>query len=138
MFLNPAEKMGLKPNKEDTGQTLGKYGFGPGCYFVLPILGPTTARDSIGLIADTFIDPFAHVTIRENELLSSSGNSLDYYTVKGATAVDFRADNDTNLNNLEKNSLDLYSAYKSLYLQDRENKIKNSIGDQDEWSNLDN
>ena len=33
------------------GQTLGSYGFGPGCYFVLPVLGPTTARDSIGLVA---------------------------------------------------------------------------------------
>ena len=38
-FINPAEKLGLKPNKEDVGQTLGAYGFGPGCYFVLPILG---------------------------------------------------------------------------------------------------
>ena len=137
-FLNPAEKIGLKPNKEDVGQTLGTYGFGPGCYFVLPILGPTTARDTVGLIADTLVDPFAHITIHENELLSSSGNALDYYTVKGATAVDFRADNDANFNNLEKNSIDLYSALKSLYLQNRENKIKNSTEDQDDWSNLDN
>ena len=60
-FLNPAEKIGLKPHKEDVGQTLGSYGIGPGCYFVLPILGPTTARDSMGLLADSFIDPFAHV-----------------------------------------------------------------------------
>ena len=137
-FLNPAEKMGLKPHKEDVGQTLGAYGFGPGCYFVLPILGPTTARDSIGLIADTFVDPFAHVTLRENELLGSSGNSLDYYSVKGVNAVDFRADNDRNFESLEKNSIDLYSSLKSIYLQDRENKIKNSVKDEDEWGDLDN
>ena len=137
-FLNPAEKIGLKPNKEDVGQTLGSYGVGPGCYFVLPVLGPTTARDSFGLLADTFIDPFAHVTIREKELFNTSGNSLDYFTVKGTSAVDFRADNDKNLQSLEKNSLDLYSSLKSIYLQDRENKIKNSIEDQDEWGNLDN
>ncbi len=136
-FLNPAEKIGLNPHKEDVGQTLGAYGIGPGCYFVLPILGPTTARDSIGLLADTFVDPFAHVTIRENELLSSSGNSLDYFSVKGTTAVDFRADNDKNLESLEKNSLDLYSSFKSVYLQDRENKIKNSTSDQDDWGSLD-
>ena len=37
-FLNPAEKMGLKPHKEDVGQTLGTYGIGSGCYFVLPFL----------------------------------------------------------------------------------------------------
>ena len=135
--LNPAEKMGLKPHKEDVGQTLGTYGVGPGCYLVLPILGPSTARDSFGLLADTFVDPFAHVTIRENELLGISGNDLDYFSVKGVTAVDFRADNDQNFESLEKNSLDLYSSLKSVYLQSRENKIRNSIEDEDEWGNLD-
>ena len=59
-LFNPAEKIGLKPHKEDVGQTLGSYGFGPGCYLVLPVLGPSTARDTLGLIADTFVDPFAH------------------------------------------------------------------------------
>ena len=137
-FLNPAEKIGLIPNKEDVGQTLGSYGIGPGCYFVLPILGPTTARDSIGLLADTFVDPFAHVTLRENELLGSSGNTLDYYSVKATTAVDFRAKNEKNFESLEKNSIDLYSSFKSIYLQDRENKIKNSIKEEDDWGNLDN
>ncbi|MDA7715632.1 VacJ family lipoprotein [Pelagibacteraceae bacterium] len=136
-FLNPAEKIGLKPHKEDVGQTLGTYGIGPGCYLVLPILGPSTARDSFGLIADTFVDPFAHVTIRENELFGVSGSDLDYFSVKGTTAIDFRADNDKNLDSLEKNSIDFYSSLKSVYLQDRENKIKNSTEDQDEWENLD-
>ena len=137
-FLNPAERIGLKPHKEDVGQTLGSYGFGPGCYFVLPVLGPTTARDSIGMLADTFVDPFAHVTLREHEMFGASGNSLDYYSVKGTGAVDFRADNDKNFQSLEKTSLDLYSSVKSIYLQDRENKIKNSIEDEDEWGSLDN
>ena len=137
-FFNPAEKIGLKPNEEDVGQTLGSYGIGTGCYFVLPIFGPTTVRDSIGMLADTFIDPFAHVTLRENELFGASGNSLDYYSIKGTDTIDFRADNDKNLKSLEKNSLDLYSSFKSIYLQDRENKIQNSIVDEDEWGNLDN
>ena len=136
-FLNPAEKMGLKPHKEDVGR-LGAYGIGPGCYFVLPILGPTTARDSVGLIADSFIDPFAHVTIRENQLLGMSGNDIDYLSVKGTSAVDFRSDNLTTFESLEKNSIDLYSSMKSIYLQDRENKISNSNTDQDDWGNLDN
>ena len=135
--LNPAEKMGLKPHEEDVGQTLGAYGVGPGCYLVLPVLGPSTARDSFGLIADTFVDPFAHVTIRENELFGISGNDIDYFSVKGVTAVDFRADNNQNFESLEKNSLDLYSSLKSVYLQNRENKIRNSIEDDDEWGSLD-
>ena len=137
-LANPAEKLGLKSQKEDVGQTLGTYGVGTGCYFVLPILGPTTARDSLGMIADTFVDPFAHITWRENELFGVSGQKLDYLTVKGTTAVDFRADNDTNFESLEKNSIDLYASFKSLYLQDRENKINNSSDSEDDWGNLDN
>ena len=137
-FLNPAEKLGLKPHKEDVGQTLGSYGIGQGCYYVLPILGPTTARDSIGMIADSFIDPFAYITLRENELLGISGNSLDFYSVKGTDAVNFRSNNITSFDSMEKNSIDLYSAYKSFYLQDRENKVKNSKDNSGEWDSLDN
>ena len=135
-FLNPAEKIGLKPHKEDVGQTLGSYGVKGGCYFVLPILGPTNVRDSIGLIADSFVDPFAHVTIREKELFSISGSDIDYYAVKGATAVDFRGDNVTNFNSLEKNSIDMYAAMKSLYLQNRAKKIGNSTSSDDDWGDL--
>ena len=135
---NPAEKFGLKAQKEDVGQTLGSYGFGTGCYFVLPILGPTTARDSLGMIADSFVDPFAHITWRENELFGISGQKMDYLTVKGASAIDFRADNETNFNSLEKNSIDLYASFKSLYLQNRSNKINNSSDSDDDWGNLDN
>jgi len=137
-LANPAEKIGLKSQQEDVGQTLGSYGIGPGCYFVLPLLGPTTVRDSIGIIADSFIDPFAHVTWREKELFGISGNQFDYIGVKGVTTVDFRADNDKNFTSLEENSLDLYASYKSLYLQSRENKIKNSSDENDDWGNLDN
>jgi phospholipid-binding lipoprotein MlaA len=134
-FANPAAKMGLKNQQEDVGQTLGAYGFGGGCYFVLPILGPTTLRDSIGMIADTFVDPFAHVTIRDHELLSMSGSDIDYYSVKGAGAIDFRADNMTNLDSLEKNSIDMYAALKSLYLQNKEKQIDNTFSskDEDDW-----
>ncbi|MDC0628364.1 VacJ family lipoprotein [Pelagibacteraceae bacterium] len=135
---NPAEKLGFEAQKEDVGQTLGTYGFGPGCYFVLPILGPTTARDSLGMLADSFVDPFAHVTWRENELFGLSGQKLDYIAVKSTTAVDFRADNDANFESIEKNSIDLYASFKSLYLQDRENKIENSSESNDDWGSLDN
>tara|TARA_B100001093_G_C26817905_1_gene1010596 strand:+ start:937 stop:1674 length:738 start_codon:yes stop_codon:yes gene_type:complete len=137
-FMNPAAKLGLKSQKEDVGQTLGSYGIGTGCYFVLPILGPTTVRDSIGLLADSYIDPFSIITWREKELVGISGNKMDYVTVKGATAVDFRGDNMKNFDSIEKNSMDLYSSMKSIFLQDREKKIKNSSdsGD-DDWGNLD-
>jgi phospholipid-binding lipoprotein MlaA len=134
-FGNPAEKIGLKNQQEDVGQTLGAYGVGGGCYFVLPFLGPTTVRDSVGIIADTFVDPFAHVTIREKKLLNISGSELDYFSVKGVSAVDFRADNMTNLDSLEKNSIDMYATLKSIYLQNRAKKIGNTFSseDDDDW-----
>ena len=137
-FLNPAEKMGFKPHKEDVGQTLGIYGVSSGCYFVLPIFGPTTVRDSFGMLADSFVDPFAHITIREHELFNISGSSIDYIAAKGTTAIDFRADNNVNFESLEKNSIDLYSSFKSIYLQDRDNKIQNSTESQNDWGSLDN
>ena len=137
-LANPAGQLGLSAQKEDVGQTLGAYGVGAGCYFVLPILGPTTARDSIGMLADSFVDPFAHITWRERELFGVSGNQIDYVALKGTTAVDFRADNETNFDSLEKNSIDLYASFKSLYLQNRENKINNSSETEDSWGNLDN
>ena len=133
-LIDVATMLGLEEyEKEDYGQTLAVHGVGPGCYLVLPILGPSTARDTLGLVADTFIDPFAHVTIRERELLGVSGNDIDYFSVKGTSAIDFRADNDANFESLEKNSIDLYSSMKSVYLQSRENKVGNSDGDQEDW-----
>ena len=80
-LLKSAEKLGFKSQQEDVGQTLGAYGFEPGCYLVLPVLGPSTARDTIGMVADSFVDPFAHITWRE-KMLGISGNRLDYLTVK--------------------------------------------------------
>ncbi len=138
-FGNPASLMGLENQKEDLGQTLGSYGVKGGCYFVMPILGPTTVRDTLGMIADTnYLDPFARVTWHEKEVKNISGTKIDYVGVKAATAVDFRGDNMTNFESLEKNSIDLYAATKSLYLQDRKNKINNSSDNEDDWGNLDN
>ena len=136
---NPAALMGLENQKEDLGQTLGAYGMGGGCYFVLPILGPTTLRDSLGMVIDNnYLDPFARVTWHEKEIKNISGTKIDYVGIKAASAVDFRGDNMTNFESLEKNSIDLYSATKSLYIQNRTNKINNSSESEDDWGNLDN
>ena len=136
---NPAAALGLENQKEDLGQTLGSYGVGGGCYFVLPILGPTTLRDSVGMVIDNnYLDAFAKVTWHEKEINNLSGNKIDYVGVKAATAVDFRGDNMLNFESLEKNSIDLYAATKSLYLQDRNKKIKNKLeSDDDSWGDLD-
>ena len=136
---NPAAALGLENQKEDLGQTLGSYGVSGGCYFVLPLLGPTTVRDSFGMVIDNnYLDAFARVTWHEKEIRNLSGSKLDYVGVQAATAVDFRGDNMLNFESLEKNSIDLYAATKSLYLQDRSKKVKNKSDTDDEsWGDLD-
>ena len=66
-FVDVASGLGLEDTKEDLSQTLGVYGVQNGCYFVLPVLGPTTVRDSFAMVGDTFLDPFATMTWRQKK-----------------------------------------------------------------------
>jgi len=90
------------------------------------------------VVDNNYLDPFARVTWHEREIKSLSGNRIDFLGIKAASAVDFRGTNMTNFESLEKNSIDLYAATKSLYLQNRNNKINNSSENEDDWGNLDN
>ena len=83
---NPAATLGFENQKEDLGQTLGAYGVKGGCYFVLPFLGPTTLRDSVGMVIDNnYLDAFAKVTWHEKEIKSISGNKIDFSGVASST-----------------------------------------------------
>jgi len=110
--------------KEDYGQTLAVHGTGPGCYIVLPVLGPSTARDTVASVVN-FVggDAWYNVTVRNDTQYFSD---FDYYASKVTAGVDFRAKNYDSIENLEENSLDFYASVKSLYLQDRQQKILNS------------
>ena len=96
-FGNPAAKLGFEVQKEDVGQTLGSYGVGAGCYFVMPILGPTTTRDAIGLVGNVFLDPVYQITHNTEISNSVVGNDNysehNYYYYRGTDSVDFRAKN---------------------------------------------
>jgi phospholipid-binding lipoprotein MlaA len=123
-IFNVAQKMGFPEyEKEDYGQTLGSMGFGDGCYVVLPILGPSTVRDTAGSFINVLGgDPWYNASINgNNEFLNKS----QYATTKALSGLDFRAKNIDSINNLEKNSMDFYASVKSLYLQDRKQKIAN-------------
>ena len=122
--VDVANKMGFpKYEKEDYGQTFGKWGFGPGCYIVLPILGPSTIRDTSGSFVNVLGgDPWYNASTHGNNEFLSEGV---YMTSKAISGIEFRADNIESIENLEKNSIDFYASVRSLYLQDRENKIKN-------------
>ena len=145
--FDPASKMGLeKKSREDFGQTLGVWGSGAGCYFVLPILGPTTTRDAVGLIGNVFIDPVYHLTHNsETDIVVGNENLSEhnYYYYRGTDAVDFRSKNIESFDSLEENSIDFYASLKSLYLQNRQQRILNSpISNKDsndsDWEEIDN
>ena len=124
-LFDVAQYLGLNGfEKEDYGQTIASLGVGPGCYVVLPILGPSTARDALGSTLNFFGgDPWYNVTVKND---TQYFNDADFYISKGTSGVDFRAKNYDSIENLEKNSLDFYASVKSLYLQDRQQKILNT------------
>ena len=129
-----------KLDKEDYGQTLGTWGVKEGCYFVLPVLGPTTIRDSLGSIANfSGGDAWFNVTVANN---TQYFEDSDYYYSRLTAGVDFRAKNLGAFDSLEKNSLDLYASVRSLYLQDRKRKILNldettETMNDDDWEEID-
>ena len=124
-FIDVAQHMGFPEHeKEDYGQSLATMGVGPGCYLVLPVLGPSTVRDTAGSVMN-FVggDAWYNVTVNNDTQYFSD---FDYYASRVTAGVDFRAKNFSSIENLETNSIDFYASVKSLYLQDRQQKILNA------------
>ena len=141
-LIDAAELFGIPEyEKEDYGQSLAKLGFGPGCYVVLPVLGPSTVRDTAASMVNFMGgDAWYNVTVR-NETQHFS--EVDYYLSRATAGIDFRAKNYDSIENLKSNSVDFYASVKSLYLQDRQKKILNSIGVVDsmndsDWEEIEN
>tara|TARA_B100001027_G_scaffold74456_1_gene50841 strand:- start:523 stop:1284 length:762 start_codon:yes stop_codon:yes gene_type:complete len=140
-IFDPANALGFeKLDKEDFGQTFGTMGIGEGCYLVLPVIGPSTVRDAVGsLVSMTGGDAWYNITVKND---TQYFKESDYYFSKLSEGVDFRAKNLESFDSLEKTSVDFYATVRSLYLQDRERKIKNlkvktdSMDDSD-WDSLD-
>ena len=140
-IFDPANALGFeKLDKEDFGQTYGTMGIGEGCYLVLPVIGPSTVRDAVGsLVSMTGGDAWYNITVKND---TQYFKESDYYFSKLSEGVDFRAKNLESFDSLEKTSVDFYATVRSLYLQDRANKIKNlnaktdSMDDSD-WDSLD-
>ena len=141
-FVDVAQYLGFPEyQKEDYGQSLATMGVGPGCYVVLPVLGPSTVRDASASVVN-FIggDAWYNVTAGNDTRYFSD---FDYYASKATSGIDFRAKNYDAIENLEKNSIDFYASVKSLYLQDRQQKILNvnkiiETQNDSDWEEIDN
>ena len=140
-IFDVAQQMGFVKDykREDYGQTLGAWGVGEGCYLVLPILGPSTVRDATGsLVSFLGGDPWYNVTVKNN---TQYFKDSDYYVSRGTAGLDFRAKNIESFDNLEENSIDFYASVRSLFLQDRKQKILNSnkiidTQDDSDWNEI--
>ncbi|WP_260407215.1 VacJ family lipoprotein [Pseudomonas fluvialis] len=109
-FFDVATRMGLQRNDEDFGQTLGAWGVNSGPYVVLPLLGPSTVRDTAAILPQSYLQPYGymdHVPTRN--------------VTRGVDVIDTRA----SLLSAEKLiSGDKYSFIRNAYLQNREFKVK--------------
>lgn len=113
-FGNPSKGYAkLNPDPEDLGQTLGTYGFGDGFYIVWPVLGPSTLRDSVGLVGNTFVNPVTYVDPFEASISLKAYDYLNRYS--------FRIED---IDAFEEIAFDPYEAVRELYVQSRKNHIK--------------
>jgi len=112
-LFDPAARLGLAPHHSDFGQTLTLAGVPSGPYLIVPILGPTTARDGVGILADLAMSPLLYILGPFSfEIYRQSGQGL---------AVRAEAQRDLQL--LEKESLDFYAALRSAFYQNRQAEI---------------
>jgi phospholipid-binding lipoprotein MlaA len=107
-LFDVATNVGLPSYKEDFGQTLGYWGAGESPYFVLPLIGPSTVRDTVGFAGDVLVDPF--FSVNKNEI---------YWGFVGLRLVDRRADLLTASKILEEAALDPYAFTRDAFLQRR-------------------
>jgi phospholipid-binding lipoprotein MlaA len=111
-LFDVASNMNLPRYDEDFGQTLGVWGVGSGPYIVLPVLGPTSGRDGVGLVADWFADPLNYI---EDDTVRRS--------LKGLNIIDTRADLLNASRVLDQAALDPYAFVRDAYLQRRESLV---------------
>jgi phospholipid-binding lipoprotein MlaA len=107
------EGFGIEQSDEDTGQTLGVWGVGPGPFLVLPFLPPLTVRDGIGFAVDVAMTPYIYF--------------IPWYASIGGTTTNTVNERSLNLDTFERvaeSTVDLYGAVRNAYLQRRAAAIR--------------
>jgi phospholipid-binding lipoprotein MlaA len=111
---DPASELGYAKTSEDFGETFGRWGVGPGPYFVLPLLGPSTIRDTVGTALDMTIDPTMETVLPK---------SSDRMAAFGVKALDRRVEFMAMEGALSAISFDRYSAIREAYLARRLSQV---------------
>ncbi len=115
-LFDPATSAGLPHHDNDFGLTLGRYGFAPGAYLYVPVLGPTTMRDAVGAGVDFVADPLSWARLRNAKSISLARTAL--------SLIDERVEAEDDLRSLETGAADPYASFRSVYLQSRAAAIK--------------
>ena len=111
-LVDLAGEFGLEKHKEDFGQTLGRWGVGPGPYLVLPLLGMSTVRDAAGLVPDYFGNPLIYI---DDDAVAWGLVGFGFVNARAALLPAERL--------LEGATLDKYTALRDAYLQRRRNLV---------------
>jgi phospholipid-binding lipoprotein MlaA len=114
--FDPAVEAGFPPHRADFGQTLGRYGVGPGIYLVLPLLGPSSTRDAVGTVVDLALRPDTWLLPIPPRLL-----------LGGTWGITEREQHLESLDALEQSSVDFYAAIRSAYWMNREAFVRESL-----------
>ncbi len=116
-LFDVASKQGIPQYKEDFGQTLGYWGVGNGAYLMLPFFGPSTLRDTTGLIADSMtIDPIGYIDDPRTRNI-----------VIATKFIDTRAQLLPGSDLLDEAALDPYTFMRDAYLQRRANQVADGV-----------
>lgn len=112
-LFDVATNLGIPSYKEDFGQTLGYWGLANGPYVVMPIIGPSTIRDTVGFAGDVVVDPF--YSINKDKI---------YWGFVGVRVIDQRAGLLTAGEIFDEAAIDRYSFARDAYLQRRANQVR--------------
>lgn len=112
---------GIPFHNEDLGQTMAVWGAEPGPYLMLPLLGPSNVRDTVGLALNFYINPINYVVANEKR----TGFALARTVVRG---IDTRSRNIETFDEIERGAIDFYATVRSLYRQYRASEIANGRG----------
>jgi len=113
-FFDPATEYGLAKRNEDLGQTLGYWGVGPGPYLMLPLLGPSTLRDGVGLVGDSVVTNLPYAVIDHDDTRQATYIGANLLKIINSRAESLDADQ-----MLDSASTDSYLFLRNAYLQKR-------------------
>lgn len=121
-LVDAATELGIPEYDTDFGETLAVWGVGEGAYIELPVFGPSTQRDAVGLVTDFFTNPLTFATLDDDP---------ERYippTARGLAALNDRDRLSTTIDAILYESADSYAQSRSIYLQNRRFELESAAG----------